>query len=474
MRDSRICNFDFLASNLDHGLLLGLGDDDHTQYLLADGSRDLTNDWVISTNGITLTNGEFNGIIGGTTPAAGSFTGITLGDYFISEASNDLVFRQDISGVNRFIFQLFGDDDNLSAFVMYNPGPHFGSGMLFASNIGMDLIGGVHCDNINSSVDSIVAIRVLDNSSLTGFGTLAKFYVDGDQQETVSLYPFRTAVGSAGAPSHSFRSDPDTGMYLRTANQIGFACAGSIDMFITTTKLFSQNPLFINEIAAERSHSAAYGQIWVQNSAGTNAGNPARLMWQDDADTETRIISDDDHYITEAGVFHSGDGTNEVQILADGDIVFVGTAGLPYGSFWGNEIAFVAAGGTGTYFEISDADIAVGQTNLTTFQNNKELAVTKAGVYKVAYSMSVKATGANKHIVGGIGVDAGGAGSLTIQNDGRNHAVSTGNAEFAISGTAILDLSASSEVGLMATNETDNTNVTVEHVTLSIIQVGGT
>lgn len=29
----------------DHGALAGLGDDDHTQYLLADGSRQLTNDW---------------------------------------------------------------------------------------------------------------------------------------------------------------------------------------------------------------------------------------------------------------------------------------------------------------------------------------------------------------------------------------------------------------------------------------------
>lgn len=164
-----------------------------------------------------------------------------------------------------------------------------------------------------------------------------------------------------------------------------------------------------------------------------------------------------------------------LKIESDADTYWVGEGtGLPYGSFWGNDIAFVSAGGTGTYFEIADGDITVGQTNLTTFQNNKELAVTKEGVYKVDWSMSVKGTGANKHIVGGIGVDVGGAGALVIQNDGRNHSVSTGNAEFALSGTAILDLSASSEVGLMATNETDGTNVTVEHVTMSIIQVGGT
>lgn len=173
-------------------------------------------------------------------------------------------------------------------------------------------------------------------------------------------------------------------------------------------------------------------------------------------------------YIGDAGV------TNYLQIDSDADTKFVGGAGFPFGSFWGNEIAFVTAGGTGTYTEIADANITVGQTHNTTFQNNKELAVTFAGMYKIEWSMSVKGTGANKHIVGGIGMDAGGAGSLTIQNDGRNHAVSTGNAEFTLSGMAILDLSANSEVGLMVTNETDNSNITVEHVNISILQVGGT
>lgn len=172
----------------------------------------------------------------------------------------------------------------------------------------------------------------------------------------------------------------------------------------------------------------------------------------------------------------AGAPTTYIIVEPDADTYWVGAGtGLPYGSFWGNELGFVSAGGTGTFFEISDASITVGQTNLTTFQNNQELAVAKAGVYQVVWSMSVKATGANKHIVGGIGVDVpGGADALVIQNDGRNHAVSTGNAEFGIAGTAILDLAASSEVGLMATNETDGTNVTVEHVSLSIIQIGGT
>ena len=43
--------------HLDHGAMDGLGHDDHTQYLLADGTRDLTDHWTIATKNITLTGG---------------------------------------------------------------------------------------------------------------------------------------------------------------------------------------------------------------------------------------------------------------------------------------------------------------------------------------------------------------------------------------------------------------------------------
>jgi len=44
-------------TGLDHGQIGGLGDDDHTQYLLASGARDLTGNWTIATKNITLTAG---------------------------------------------------------------------------------------------------------------------------------------------------------------------------------------------------------------------------------------------------------------------------------------------------------------------------------------------------------------------------------------------------------------------------------
>ena len=66
LRDLNISLDADLSSLSDHGLLSGLLDDDHTQYLLADGTRDLTGDWTIATNDITLTAGTLtaNTVIG--------------------------------------------------------------------------------------------------------------------------------------------------------------------------------------------------------------------------------------------------------------------------------------------------------------------------------------------------------------------------------------------------------------------------
>jgi len=55
LRFGRLFNIDYFNGLLDHGSLSGLLDDDHTQYLLADGSRPLGGNWDLG--GYDLTNG---------------------------------------------------------------------------------------------------------------------------------------------------------------------------------------------------------------------------------------------------------------------------------------------------------------------------------------------------------------------------------------------------------------------------------
>lgn len=215
----------------------------------------------------------------------------------------------------------------------------------------------------------------------------------------------------------------------------------------------------------------------------TNAGN-IRFNIGGDADTDLIMAGDSEPNLfrVDAGTdsVRQGDwDTNYTQVDKAGDMIFVGGAGLPFGCFNGNNIAFTVAGGTGTFKEVFDGDITTGQlhnvTHNTTDENTLDIG-TFAGMYLVNWSMALQADGgAGKHVEGAIGVDAGGGnGSLTANAAGRSHIETSGNNENSISGTAILDLSANSEVGVMVTNEDDDTNITVQHINLSIVMIGGT
>lgn len=61
------------------------------------------------------------------------------------------------------------------------------------------------------------------------------------------------------------------------------------------------------------------------------------------------------------------------------------------------------------------------------------------------------------------------------QNPGRAHrTVSNSTDKGNMAGTCILDLAASAQVSLYVTNETNTTDIDVEHANLTLVHVGGT
>jgi len=65
LRDFGVTRGGVSSSLTDHGALTGLGDDDHTQYLLADGSRALAGAWDMgsqATTNVNITSGSISGI----------------------------------------------------------------------------------------------------------------------------------------------------------------------------------------------------------------------------------------------------------------------------------------------------------------------------------------------------------------------------------------------------------------------------
>ncbi len=168
-------------------------------------------------------------------------------------------------------------------------------------------------------------------------------------------------------------------------------------------------------------------------------------------------------------------GNDDIVAISNaGVLTFRDAAGLHFGGFWGNDLGDVILGTAfgGGFVIVSNAGVTTGELNLTTFQNDQEVKVSIEGRYLVVYSASVEA-GVNQHIVSGIGI--GGA----VQDCGQTHSVmSAGASETNLSSTAILDLAADDTVSVMIDNESGNAtpvnDVTVEHISLSLIQVGGT
>lgn len=151
-----------------------------------------------------------------------------------------------------------------------------------------------------------------------------------------------------------------------------------------------------------------------------------------------------------------------------GPILSSDSALLPFGSFKGNGINWTQAAAINTWYTISDADIAVGQVNKITFENDQELKVSVAGFYEVYYYLSAESSLANKRLHAAPGVNG------TAVMDGRTGRIlATPNEEGSWSGGGILLLAVDDVVSVeIQTEDTGNPTLTVNHVGLKIIEIG--
>jgi hypothetical protein len=166
-----------------------------------------------------------------------------------------------------------------------------------------------------------------------------------------------------------------------------------------------------------------------------------------------------------------GGSTTKLDVEADGDTFWTGAgSGLPYGSFYGNELSATYAVNN-SYARIADTGCFSGEVNLVTYTDaGTTLTVSKAGRYLINWAVSCEATSANIHVLGGIMIDS----TTALQDAGKNHFETTiANRQMAMSGTAVISCPNGNEVIGVGIGSDSNTTLTVDHVNLSIIQVGG-
>ncbi|MCK5016008.1 MAG: hypothetical protein KAS32_02960 [Candidatus Peribacteraceae bacterium] len=170
-----------------------------------------------------------------------------------------------------------------------------------------------------------------------------------------------------------------------------------------------------------------------------------------------------------------GDGgtTTYLESDATGNTFWVGDGtGIPHGNMWNHDTATtVTISATNTPTQVPSG-YTVGQLNLTTFQNAREIVVTKAGIYDVVWDISFTAASANQEIEGSIMVNGTSIGPTAGGTAHRR--ISTATDTGSMGGTTTLDLAANDIISLAVTNETSTANVIVEHSNMKIDMVGGT
>lgn len=153
------------------------------------------------------------------------------------------------------------------------------------------------------------------------------------------------------------------------------------------------------------------------------------------------------------------------------DTIFVGSgSGLPYGGFYGDEIAWSQANAAqNTWYTITSASIASTALNLVTHTSGV-ITIAKAGIYAVTHSESCSASVANQHILVGLSID-----DATPLSRGRVHFDNLGvGDELSISAQTLVSITAGQTIRVkILTSDVSTPTLTVSHINLTAVMVGG-
>ena len=190
-----------------------------------------------------------------------------------------------------------------------------------------------------------------------------------------------------------------------------------------------------------------------------------------DGDTPT-----DRFKIDAAGVTHIGDGTNEMQISGIGDVLFVGGAGLVYANMYAHDNATpttITTGGEANKVQIVIFNANGLSDNMTPDHNNDHITVVKAGHYIAHVSITASGAGGDQDEFGfGMWKNNGNTEFPNVHGH-RNLAGGAGDIG-SIHLSGIVDLAANDTIEVWCWNEDDTDDVTIDDISLSLIQIGGT
>ncbi|KKM22048.1 hypothetical protein LCGC14_1629290 [marine sediment metagenome] len=198
-----------------------------------------------------------------------------------------------------------------------------------------------------------------------------------------------------------------------------------------------------------------------------------------------QVVPTDAFEVNGVSVLGDGGTSTFLTVETNGDTFWTGSGtGLPYACMYvdGTQAIEVALT-SGVVAEVKDDGTTSlddgwlgGDLNLITFPTGGDehyLSVTKAGFYRIQWSLSFNTAnpGANVEIHGGVAVDG-----TAIRDKAEAHRTIANNSDTGnMSGTAMIDCpNGTEQISVWLLNTTNDADVTVEHGNVSMVMVGGT
>ncbi len=178
---------------------------------------------------------------------------------------------------------------------------------------------------------------------------------------------------------------------------------------------------------------------------------------------------------TITGTLNVGDGTNDVKIEADGDVLFVGGGGLHFGEVYvvGNANASVLNSAAKVQFVHFDTDGA-SNGNITPAHGQDHITIGVAGMYLVTANLHIQNNAAQSHLISvDVYYNNGDTAVANVHCHGNLTGGLTDIISMSVSGIADLPAAATLEMWLN-TDSGANRSITVVDCTLTAVQIGGT
>jgi len=174
---------------------------------------------------------------------------------------------------------------------------------------------------------------------------------------------------------------------------------------------------------------------------------------------------------------HVGSVANHAAVSATGDLSFVGTAGLCFGEIYTADASTtiaIATTGKANKVQITAFTVNGVSNNTTPDHTNDHITITTAGMYLCNVSLHAVSVGGGGADNYGYSVYKNNGATEFANLHGQRDLVGGGGDEGSMTLSGIIDLAVNDTIEVWIWNNTNDDDIVIDDINLSLVQIGGT